>query len=228
VIITALVDDHRIRRVLLDGGSSSEIMYEHCFDQLVEEVQAKLVPDFGPLVGFAGESVYLRGQITLPVTLGTFPLERTVEMTFLVVKASSSHNIIIGRPGMCALGGVVSMIHATLKFPTPKGVGTVYADKQCAASETIPVSPDEKVELWAPNPNHSDQQVQIGEAVSEPFQGKLKKLLANNSDVFAWTPFDMAGVPHELSKHRLNVSKTMTLVAQKRRTMGLDQSKVVI
>jgi hypothetical protein len=96
-------------------------MYEHYFKQLVEEVQEKLVLASGPLVGFARESVYPRGQITLLVTLGTLPLQRLVEMMFLVVKASSPHNIIIGRPGMCALGGVVSTIHAALKFPTPKG-----------------------------------------------------------------------------------------------------------
>jgi hypothetical protein len=147
VIVTALIDDHRIRRVLLDGGSSSKMTYEHCFEQLVEEAQAKLVSASDPLVGFTGESVYPKGQITLPVTVGTFPLQRTVEMTFLVVKASSPHNIIIGRPGMCALGGVVSTIHAALKFPIPEGVGTIYADKQCAASEAAQTSPDEKVEL---------------------------------------------------------------------------------
>jgi hypothetical protein len=62
MIVTALVDDHRIRRILLDGGSSSEIMYEHCFEQLVEEAQAKLVPASGPLVGFTGESVYPWGR----------------------------------------------------------------------------------------------------------------------------------------------------------------------
>jgi hypothetical protein len=103
-------------------------MYDHYFQQVVEEVQAKLVPASGPLVGFAGESVYQKGQITLSVTLGTTPQQRMVEMNFLVVKASSLHNIIIGRPGMWALGGVVSTIHATMKFPTPKGVGMVHAD----------------------------------------------------------------------------------------------------
>jgi hypothetical protein len=40
VIVTTLVDDHRVGSVLLDKVSSSEIMYEHCFEQLVEEVQA--------------------------------------------------------------------------------------------------------------------------------------------------------------------------------------------
>jgi hypothetical protein len=146
-------------------------------------------------------------------------------MTFLVVKASSPHNIIIRRLGMCALGGVVSTIHAALKFPTPKGVGTFYADKQCATSETVPVNSDEKVELLAPNANFPNQQVQIGEAVSEPFRTALKKLLTDNLDVFTSTPSNMVGVPRELSEHRLNVSKEMTPVAQKRRTMGPKMRK---
>jgi hypothetical protein len=56
----------------------------------------------------------------------------------------------------------------------------------------------------------------------------LKKLLIDNADVFAWTPSDMVGVPRKLSEHRLNVSNTMTPVAQKRITMGPERSKVVI
>jgi hypothetical protein len=92
----------------------------------------------------------------------------------------------------------------------------VHADKQCATSETVPTSPGEKVEHRAPNPNFPDQQVQIGEAVPKPFQMTLKRLLADNSDVFAWTSSDIMGVPRELSEHQLNVSKTMTPVAQKK------------
>jgi hypothetical protein len=128
---------------------------------------------------------------------------------------------------MCP-GGVVSTIHAALKFPTPEGVGTIYADKQCAASEVASANPGEKVELFAPNSGFPDQHVQIGEAVPEPFRSSLKKLLTTNTDVFAWTPSDMVGVPRELSEHRLNVSKTMTPVAHKRRTMGPERSIVVI
>jgi hypothetical protein len=57
---------------------------------------------------------------------------------------------------------------------------------------------------------------------------KLKKLFADNKDVFAWQPSDVVGVLRELSEHRLNVSKTMTPVAQEKRVMGPERSKVVI
>jgi hypothetical protein len=70
--------------------------------------------------------------------------------------------------------------------------------------------------------------VQIREAVPEPFRTKLKKLLTDNNDIFAWPPSDMVGVPHKLSEHRLNVSKTITLVALKKRVMGPEKSKVII
>jgi hypothetical protein len=38
----------------------------------------------------------------------------------------------------------------------------------------------------------------------------------------------MIGVPRELSEHQLNVSKTITPVAQKKRVMGPERSKVII
>jgi hypothetical protein len=112
-------------------------------------------------------------------------------MTFLGVKAASPHNIIIGRPGMFALGWVVSTIHVAMKFTTRKGVGMVYADKQCAASQTISQDPEEKIESWSPNTDFPDKKVQIGAAGP----GNVKKLPMVKKDIFARQPSDVVGVP---------------------------------
>jgi hypothetical protein len=82
--------------------------------------------------------------------------------------------------------------------------------------------------MFAPYHQFPDQHVQIGKSVPEPFRSSLKQVLKDNADVFAWTPSDMVGVPRELSEHRLNVSKTKTPVAQKKRTMGPEQIWAVI
>nr|GEU70278.1 reverse transcriptase domain-containing protein [Tanacetum cinerariifolium] len=47
------------------------------------------------------------------------------------------------------------------------------------------------------------------------------------SDVFAWQPPYMVGIPRRISLHALNVNPSVTLVAQKRRTLGQEKSKVV-
>ncbi|GKC01716.1 reverse transcriptase domain-containing protein [Tanacetum coccineum] len=55
VILEALIEGFLVRRIYVDGGSSSEVMYEHCFRNLRAETRAKLKESRTPLVGFSGE-----------------------------------------------------------------------------------------------------------------------------------------------------------------------------
>ncbi|GKB85274.1 hypothetical protein Tco_0957546 [Tanacetum coccineum] len=42
IILEALIEGFLVRRIYVDGGSSSEVMYEHCFRNLRVETRAKL------------------------------------------------------------------------------------------------------------------------------------------------------------------------------------------
>ncbi|GKC70336.1 hypothetical protein Tco_1116219 [Tanacetum coccineum] len=55
LIITADIGTTQIHRVYVDGGSSTEIMYEHCFEQLPAEEKKTIRPPTTQLVGFAGQ-----------------------------------------------------------------------------------------------------------------------------------------------------------------------------
>nr|GEZ11420.1 reverse transcriptase domain-containing protein [Tanacetum cinerariifolium] len=46
----------------VDRGSSSEIMYEHCFNRFRPEVRNRMVPATTPLVGFSGEIIWPLGK----------------------------------------------------------------------------------------------------------------------------------------------------------------------
>ncbi|GJQ93086.1 reverse transcriptase domain-containing protein [Tanacetum coccineum] len=70
LIITADVGTTHIHIIYVDGGSSAEIMYEHCFEQLTPEEKKQIRPPTAPLVGFAGQISWPLGLITLPVTDG--------------------------------------------------------------------------------------------------------------------------------------------------------------
>ncbi|KAI3793314.1 hypothetical protein L1987_35931 [Smallanthus sonchifolius] len=135
--VTADIAGHQVRRVYVDTGSASEIMYERCFMQLDEEVQKGLVTQVHQLTGFSGEVVQPLGKIQLQVTMGNETRSRTVPMTFLVVRSQSSHNVILGRPGLCALGAVISTVHAAIKFPTLDGVVTLFSSKECKSIKAI-------------------------------------------------------------------------------------------
>ncbi|GAV79572.1 hypothetical protein CFOL_v3_23037, partial [Cephalotus follicularis] len=99
VVVTLLVELFTMKRILIDNGSSTDILYKHAFDQLRIPAD-QLNPVKTPLIGFAGETIHPLGSINLSVVAGTAPRQTQVEMTFLVVDTPSPYNAIIGRPGL--------------------------------------------------------------------------------------------------------------------------------
>ena len=97
IVITLLIADYTTRRVLVDNGSSADILYYPVFQQMnLERDQLRSV--HSPLVGFGGMKVQPVGTIMLPVVVGAYPQQVTRNVNFLVVDCSSSYNAIIERP----------------------------------------------------------------------------------------------------------------------------------
>ncbi|GJV08374.1 hypothetical protein Tco_1346030 [Tanacetum coccineum] len=69
MIIEVEIGGHCIHRMYVDGGSASEILYEHCFSRIRLEIKNQLVPATTPLIGFSGEIIWPIGQIQLPVRI---------------------------------------------------------------------------------------------------------------------------------------------------------------
>ena len=72
IIITLLITNYTTRRVLVDNGSSADILYYSAFQQM------RLGRDLlrlacSPLRGFGGMKVQPVGTITLPVLVGSYP-----------------------------------------------------------------------------------------------------------------------------------------------------------
>ncbi|GAV67514.1 hypothetical protein CFOL_v3_11019, partial [Cephalotus follicularis] len=99
VVVTLLVELFTMKRILIDSGSSADILYKHAFHQLRIPAD-QLKPVKTPLVGFAGETIHPLGSINLSVVVGTAPRQTQVEMIFLVVDTPSPYNAIVGRPGL--------------------------------------------------------------------------------------------------------------------------------
>ncbi|XP_031096901.1 uncharacterized protein LOC116001150 [Ipomoea triloba] len=76
-----------VRRVLVDTGSSVNVLYLDVFEKLGLD-RDRLIPVKTPLVGFTGDSVESKGSIRLPVEIGTYPNLRNLEMEFVVVNLS--------------------------------------------------------------------------------------------------------------------------------------------
>nr|GEU29699.1 reverse transcriptase domain-containing protein [Tanacetum cinerariifolium] len=87
----------------------------------------QMVPTATPLVGFSGEIIWPRGQVSLLVKIGDEEHSTSALMNFMVVRSPSPYTEIIGRPGVRRIQTVPSMAHRMLKFPVTDGIVTLQS-----------------------------------------------------------------------------------------------------
>ena len=131
IVIILLIADYTIKRVLVDNGSSADILYYLAFQQM-RLGRDLLRPACSPLIGFGGMKVQPVGTITLPVVVGSYLQQITKSVNFLVVDCLSSYNAIIGRPTLNSWKAVTSIYHLSVKFPTKYGIGQAQGDQLVA------------------------------------------------------------------------------------------------
>ena len=99
LVIRAIVANKTVHRVLVDNGSSTDIIFTSVFDK-IGIGREKLEPFTTHLRGFSGEKVLPLGSIQLVLTLGDPPCQATTTARFLVVDAPSAYNMLLGRPSL--------------------------------------------------------------------------------------------------------------------------------
>ena len=122
LVIKAIVANKKIHRVLVDNGSSANIIFASAFDKMGIGMK-KLGPVNTYLRGFSGERVLPLGSVQLMLTLGDPPCQATTTVRLLIVEAPSAYNMLQGRPSLNAISVVPSAYHMVIKFPIANGVG---------------------------------------------------------------------------------------------------------
>ena len=117
--------------MLVDNGSSTDILYYPAFQQM-EIDKTRLIPTNAPLVGFGGTRVLPLGAIILSVTVGNYPQQIIRDVTFLVVDCSSAYNSILGRPTLNSWKAATSTYHLMIKFPTEYEIGELRGNQVAA------------------------------------------------------------------------------------------------
>ena len=72
LVVSLRVRDYNVHRMLVDNGSSADILYYPAFQQMGIN-KARLTPTHAPLVSFGGTRILPLGAITLSVTVGDYP-----------------------------------------------------------------------------------------------------------------------------------------------------------
>ena len=131
LVVRAIVANTTVHRVLIDNGSSADIIFASAFDKMGIG-REKLDPVNTHLRGFSGEKVLPLGSIQLVLTLGEPPCQATTKAGFLIMDAPSAYNMLLGRPSLNAIKAIPSAYHMIIKFPTMHGVGMVRGDQRVA------------------------------------------------------------------------------------------------
>jgi hypothetical protein len=127
-IVSSIIKDVMLNRVLVDEGSSLNILFLKTFDQMGLSrslLCLSQAPFHGIVTGAAATPI---GQITLPVTFGTQENFRTENLQFEVADFEITYNTFLGRLTLFKFMAIPHYAYLVLKMPGPRGVISIKGD----------------------------------------------------------------------------------------------------
>ncbi|KAJ3696801.1 hypothetical protein LUZ61_000506 [Rhynchospora tenuis] len=247
IVLMLRVNGTRVGRILVDTGSSADVIYYETLKKLHLQDQP-LKPMATPLTGFTGDQLMHMGIIDLPVTFGEPPRDVVSRVSFVVVDTPSPYNIILGRKALNDIGAIASTPHLKVKFPTRSGVGTLRGEQQVARvcyqasipkqvaqiehanEQTESYDSTEDILLHNParpsgGPMEDTEEVDLGDGKITKMGTVLlledrelvKACLLRNRDIFACEGEAMPEIDREIAEHQITTRQGMRPVAQKKR-----------
>ncbi|KAF5764494.1 putative retrotransposon gag domain, aspartic peptidase domain superfamily [Helianthus annuus] len=124
LVITLFISNHFVRRILIDGGSSVNIIQLDVLKKMGIP-ESDITPRSSVLVGFSGETKKTLGDIKLPIYVeGLHNYQK-----FCVIDCLSCCNVILGRPWIHDMKAVPSTYHQCVKLPSPWGIIKIDSDQ---------------------------------------------------------------------------------------------------
>ncbi|XP_065861056.1 uncharacterized protein [Euphorbia lathyris] len=240
LVITVAIEGWDIKRVLVDTGSSCNVVTRTAFNQLGIHDE-RVEHTFMDVIGFGGQSSQTSGQVVLETEMGDKNLKWRGDLEFAIVDLPLAYNIILGRPFLSETESLISMKHLTLHLPTHQGRVVVEGDQltsQQAYTISLEKKPDEEDKVDEKLPAEAlgetelfaisdDKKVRIAAELSEEMKKAITDVLIQCESAFAALDEVLKGISPEIATHRLNVDKSATSVRQKKRGHAPERQKAI-
>jgi hypothetical protein len=125
LVVDPVIGNARLTKVLMDGGSSLNIIYAETLGLLgidLSMIRAGAAPFHGIV---PGKRVLPLGQLDLPICFGTPSNFCRETLTFKVVGFRGTYHAVLGRPCYAKFMAIPNYTYLKLKMPGPKGIITV-------------------------------------------------------------------------------------------------------
>jgi hypothetical protein len=124
LVIEANIASWTLGKLLVDNGSSADVIFADAFDKMGLNRDLLQPPDT-PLYGFGGRVIHALGKVVLPVSFGTVQNARTEYLSFDVVEMYYPYNGILGRGFLNKFETVIHQAYLCIKIPATLGVITI-------------------------------------------------------------------------------------------------------
>ncbi|XP_016165249.1 uncharacterized protein LOC107607864 [Arachis ipaensis] len=231
VVISIQLGDLIVRKVLLDPGSSADVLFFTTFEKMKLSTNI-LQPSVGDLVGFSGEQVPVMGSVWLQTTLGRPFLNRfaaIVSTIHLCVKFSVQGNIVATVHGdLQEARHCYNTSLKPIKRSSERRINSIHAEQPTLAElypradfQDRPLPNEELIKVTLTNDPMKFNFV--GTSTKDGEKEKLVQFLQQNADLFTWTSGDMPGIDPSVITHKLAISPAARPVSQKKQNLGTEK-----
>ena len=127
LIIRLTIGNCLTKRVLIDGGSSANVIFLDTLKAMGTDI-SEIVRPTTTLVGFNGDTTNTHGEIDMFV----FAKRVNKQTRFNLIDCKSAYNAIHGRSWIHKMKVVLSTYHQTLKYPSPLGIQEIKNELRVA------------------------------------------------------------------------------------------------
>nr|XP_017228849.1 PREDICTED: uncharacterized protein LOC108204072 [Daucus carota subsp. sativus] len=182
LVITPVIGNSSVKRVLVDSGASVDILFHDAYEKMGYS-DSQLTPSDMPIYGFNNVETKIEGMIQLPVTMGTEPRQATCMLNFLI-KFPTKNGVgeEIGDQKMAR-----SCYVGALKSGGTGGQVLPIEDLDVREEEERRGKPAEDLVPLSLYPDEPEKVTYVGASLPEDMKSEFVKFLRNNRDVFAWT-----------------------------------------